>query len=168
MTGRYQKSALPDGITPESVQKFGEGLGAPAPASSSQTGQSKQGSNTSPETQQSSDAPAAAPDEKEPAAAAAEQPTAVDAKKTPSTPKYPDIVLDIFKAIRALEDYDQIKKSCNEVESGIAVPVTIFAKHGLPASKVLQILEENKLIVEISSTRKSLILQKAARGLLFG
>jgi hypothetical protein len=168
MTGRYQKSALPDGITPESVQKFGEGLGAPAPASSSQTGQSKQGSNTLPETQQSSETPAAVPDEKEPAAAAEEQPVAVDAKKPQSTPKYSDIVLDIFKAIRALEDYDQIKKSCNEVESGIAVPVTIFAKHGLPASKVLQILEENKLIVEISPTRKSLILQKAARGLLFG
>ncbi len=89
------------------------------------------------------------------------------AKIVPVLSKYPDIVLDIFKAIRALDDYEQIKKSCNEIESGIAVPVTVFAKHGLPASKVLQILEANNLIVEFSSNRKSVILHKAARDLLF-
>ncbi|MGF6604293.1 hypothetical protein P3T23_009048 [Paraburkholderia sp. GAS448] len=169
MTGRCQKSTLPDGVTSESIQQFGEGLGTPAAGSAAAAGQSQQGGNTPSEAQCSSETPATPPDANASATSPStvEQPAAEHTTKAPSTPKYPDIVLDIFKAIRALDDYEQIKKSCNEVESGIAVPVTIFAKHGLPASKVLQILEENKLIVEISSTRKSLILQKAARGLLF-
>ncbi|VVE14282.1 TraI domain-containing protein [Pandoraea cepalis] len=167
MTGRYQKSALPDGVTPESIQKYGEGVGTPAAVAA---GKSHDGDNSSSETQRSSESPAVVTDAQQSVtiASTGEKPIEEGTKKAPSTPRYPDIVLDIFKAIRALDDYEQIKKSCNEVESGIAVPVTIFAKHGLPASKVLQILEENKLIVEISQTRKSLILQKDARSLLFG
>ncbi|KAH0436575.1 TraI domain-containing protein [Paraburkholderia fungorum] len=170
MTGRYQKSTLPDGITPESIQTFGDGLRTPTTGLGVPAGESPQGGNAPADAKGSSEAPPASPDA--PASRSSpstdQQPAAEDTKKVLAMPKYPDIVLDIFKAIRALEDYEQIKKSCNEVESGIAVPVTIFAKHGLPASKVLQILEENKLIVEISPTRKSLILQKTARGLLFG
>lgn len=170
MTGRYQKSTLPDGITPESVQTFGEGLGTPASGATAPAGQPQQGGNTSAEDQRSSEPPAPSLDAHESATPelAADQPPAADTKKAPSIPKYPDIVLDIFKVIQALDDYEQIKKSCNEVESGIAVPVTIFAKHGMPTSKVLQILDEQKLIVEISPSRKSLILNKAARGLLIG
>lgn len=170
MTGRYQASALPESVTPEAIQKFGEGLGTaasglkPAPAS---TGHSD---NTPGETQISSATLAKPADIPGTTAATSvdDQPASPETNKGTSAPTYPDIVLDIFKAIRHLDDHEQIKRSCNEVEKGIVVPMTIFAKHGLPVSKVLEILDQSKLLVEISPSRKSCILQKAARGLLFG
>ncbi|MBP0633118.1 MULTISPECIES: TraI domain-containing protein [unclassified Cupriavidus] len=170
MTGRYQTSALPESVTPEAIQKFGEGLETTTAGSKPTASPTGQSDNTQGAAQISSTSPAEQADV--PAAAASTsadvQPGSPDTKKAPSTPRYPDIVLDIFKAIRHLDDYDQIKKSCNEIEKGIAVPISIFAKHGLPVSKVLDILDQSKLLVEISPTRKSCILQKAARGLLFG
>lgn len=170
MTGRYQASALPESVTPEAIQKFGEGLGIAAAGSTPATGQTQQSDTAQGETQSSPTSPAAPADAPTTTASAStgNQPALPDTKKAPLAPQYPDIVIDLFKAIRHVEDYEQIKKLCNEVDDGIVVPMTIFAKHGLPVSNVLKILEENKLLVKISDTRKSCILQKAARGLLFG
>jgi len=169
MTGRYQASTLPESVTPEAIQKFGEGLGAAA-GSTPATGQTQQSDASPGETQSTSTLPAAPSDvpATDASASAGEQPASPETKTVPPAPAYPDIVLDLFKAIRHVEDYEQIKKLCNEVDDGIVVPMTIFAKHGLPVAGVLKILEENKLLVKISDTRKSCILQKAARGLLFG
>lgn len=170
MTGRYQTSALPESVTPEAIHKFGEGLASTAAGSKPAASSAEQGENTSRAAENSSTGPAALAEEPgTEAAAGANQPSGTsEPSKAPSAPAYPEIVLDIFKAIRHLDDYEQVKKSCNEIEKGIAVPISIFAKHGLPVSKVLEILDQSKLLVEISGSRKSCILQKAARGLLFG
>lgn len=99
-------------------------------------------------------------------APAVDESAANDSQKVGSTSKYPDIVLDIFKAIRSQEDYEHIQTSCNEAESGIAVPMTIFGRLDLPAAMVLRILDENKLLVEISQSRGLVILTKEVRALL--
>lgn len=168
MTGRYQTTTLPESVTPESIQKFGEGLGTNAAGPKAQSSAGEQVENTPVAVQSTTTIPAAEAPGEDVAANISPQPGASEPSKAPSAPAYPDIVLDIFKAIRHLHDYDQIKKSCNEIEKGIVVPISIFAKHGMPVSKVLDYLEQSKLLVEISSSRKSCILQKAARGLLFG
>ena len=170
MTGRYQASALPESVTPEAIQKFGEGLGTAATGLKPAPAATGHGDNTPGETQISSTTLAKPADIPGTTASTSvdDQPASPETNKGTSAPTYPDIVLDIFKAIRHLDDHEQIKRSCNEVEKGIVVPMTIFAKHGLPVSKVLEILDQSKLLVEISPSRKSCILQKAARGLLFG
>lgn len=169
MTGRYHASALPERVTPEAIQQFGEGLGAAA-GSTPPISQTQQSDSTAGETQPPTISPEKQVDIPSTVSSnsADEQLASPEQKKAPSAQPYPDIVLDIFKAIRHLENYEQIKKSCNEVEKGIVVPMSIFAKHGLAVSVVLDLLDQNKLLVEISPTRKSCILQNAARGLLFG
>ncbi|KAF7963364.1 hypothetical protein AWV80_10570 [Cupriavidus sp. UYMU48A] len=170
MTGRYQASALPERVTPEAIQQFGEGLAAATAGATPPTGQTQQSDSTAGETQPppiSPEKPADLPSTAT-STSAHEQPASPDTKEATSAQAYPDIVLDIFKAIRHLENYEQIKKSCNEVEKGIVVPMSIFAKHGLAVSVVLDILDKSKLLVEISPSRKSCILHNAARGLLFG
>ncbi|VWC82849.1 hypothetical protein BLA39750_01333 [Burkholderia lata] len=169
MTGRYQKTTMPDGVTPATIQSFGEQIVA------KQTSQA----TATPKPLEATNAPAAPPADSSAdptgnvgqgaSVPAHEKPQLEPAPTKPaeSATSYPPIVLDIFKAICAQENYEDVKKSCNETESGIVVPVHIFAKHGLPSSSVLQILQENNLLVQISPTRRSAILARAVRPLLF-
>ncbi|WP_321816695.1 MULTISPECIES: TraI domain-containing protein [unclassified Paraburkholderia] len=167
MTGQYLKKDLPEGVTPEAIAQFGAGLNTAAKDSASPPSPVPSGVAAHPPTPALPDAvEVTAPPEVNipPSEAQGSVPKAA----APAVAQYPDIILDIFKAIRALPNYEEVKKLCNETESGIAVPVTIFAKHGMPSAKVFELLEQNKLIVQMSPTRKSLVLPKSVRSLLLG
>lgn len=170
MTGKYQKKDLPEGVTPETIAQFGAGLDATAKESPPASGTAAPGAPAQPQapTAPNADAPTgtARPDNGNvppvDEQGAPQKPTA------PPTPQYPDLILDMFKAIRAQPDFEQMKKLFNETESGIAVPSTILAKLGQPVANIIALLDEHKLLVQISDSRKSLVLSKSVRSLLLG
>lgn len=85
-----------------------------------------------------------------------------------ATPSFSDILHEIFMTIRKRADYEQIKKDWEIVDLGISVPTAIFSRLGLPTASVLELLREEKLIVDTPKNRTSVVLDKRVQPLLFG